>query len=264
MVPLVNSDNFRIFCALIRRDIKVFSSELIDTIIDGIVLIFTETLTYGAFLPLMGMPATDIAAMYIGSIVFILFFLGENLSISHVFDLRYERFIDYQLILPISRPWLFAHFVASFVIQTALISSLLLIFGLLLLGNKFAVISPHWLLLIIVYFLSLIFFGLFFLLLSFITHFEWFMDNVWPRILSPLYAFGCTVFIWNKVEELSPAIAKLCLLNPLTYISEGLRAAAIGGQTFISLWICIPVISISIIALSYLLMYGINKTLDPV
>lgn len=212
----------------------------------------------------MGMPSTEIAAMYIGSIVFILFFLGENLSINHVFDLRYERFIDYQMILPISRPWLFAHFIVSFIIQASIISSLLLFFGLFLLGSTFAVIAPSWIALIIVYLLSLVFFGLFFLLLSFITKFEWFMDNAWPRVLSPLYAFGCTVFVWDKVNELSPVLAKICLLNPLTYISEGMRAAAIGGSTFISLWICIPAISISIIILCYLLMYGINKTLDPV
>jgi len=235
-----------------------------DTIIDGIVLIFTEILLYSHFLPLMGMPSTEIAAMYIGSVVFVLFFLGENLSIRHVFDLKHERFIDYQLVLPISRPWLFAHYIVSFMIESSIISGLLLTFGLFLLGDKFAVISPDWIGLVIIYILSLLFFGLFFLFLSFVTNFEWFMDNIWPRVLSPLYGFGCTVFIWSKVNELSPWLAKLCLLNPLTYVSEGLRAASIGGPAFIPLWICIPVISCTIAALSYALMRSISKTLDPV
>ncbi len=264
MVYFTDNYNFRIFCALIRRDIKVFASELIDTIIDGIVLVVTEILLYSHFLPLMGMPSTEIAPMYIGSLVFVLFFLGENLSISHLFDLKYERFIDYQLLLPISRPWLFAHYLVSFIIESSIISGLLLVFGLLLLGNKFAVISPNWFGLVAIYFLSLIFFGLFFLFLAFIAHFEWFMDNVWPRVLSPLYAFGCTVFVWSKVNQLSPWLAKFCLLNPLTYVSEGLRAAAIGGSDFIPLWICITVVSCTIIALFYALMLGIKKTLDPV
>lgn len=260
----MNNNNFSIFCALIKRDIKVFSSELIDTIIDGIVLIFTEVLLFGHFLPLMGMPAADIAAMYVGSVVFVLFFLGENLSIRHVFDLKHERFIDYHLLLPISRPWLFAHYIISFIIEAFLISSFLLLFGLMLLGNKFAIVELHWIGLAIIYFLSLIFFGIFFLLLSFISGFEWFMDNVWPRILSPLYAFGCTVFTWNKVNELSPWLGKLCLLNPLTYVSEGLRAALIGGSEFISLKICITMTIFFIALFSCYLAYSIYKQLDPV
>lgn len=257
-------NSFSTFLALTNRDLKVFSQELADTIIDGIILIITEVLMFGYLLPLMGMPKEDIAPMYIGSIIFLLFFLGENLSLKHVFDLKHARYIDYQLTLPFSYHWLFFHYIVSFIIETIIISLPLLIFGIWLLGSNFALLSINWFAALYMYLISLIFFSIFFLYLSFAYSFEWFMDNVWPRILSPLYGFGCTVFYWKQVKAISPFLSFLCLLNPLTYISEGIRSALLGDPKFIPAPLCFFILLFFTFFIYLGLQKGINQQLDPV
>jgi len=250
--------------ALIRRNIKVFRSELVGTLIDGAFLIITDVILFGYFLPLMGMPMDNIGPMYIGSIIFMLFFLGENLALRHVFDLRYERFIDYHLTLPVKKRWLFAQYIVSFMIESAVMSIPLLTLGAWLLGDRLMMVTLNIPGLIIIYLLSLIFFGLFFFYLSICSSFDWFMDNIWPRVLSPIYSFGCTVFTWKQLYSISPTIGYLALLNPLTYVSEGMRAAFLGGGEFISVWTCCAVLTVSCVVLIAALSRDIYNQLDPI
>lgn len=254
----------RTIIALLRRDLKVLSQKLLGTLIDGAILVTTEIMLYAHFLPLMGMPAVNIAPLYIGSVIFILFFLGENTALKQIFDIHNDRFIDYQITLPLGYRALFTYHVISFMIEAFLISIPLFVVGIIMLGQKISLVHAQWPLFIIIYFLSILLFALFFLVTSVIVKLEWFMDNIWPRVLSPLYAFGCTVFIWHDVYDFSKPLAYACLTNPLTYVSEGLRASLLGGNQFINAWICMVMIMVSIALNIWLLAYGIKKRLDPV
>lgn len=256
--------NFYVFCALIRRNMRVFSAELVNTIIDGFVLVVSDVILFGYFLPLMGMSRELIAPLYIGTLIFILFFLGENLAIRHVFDLKYDRFIDYHITLPISKSWLFAHYIISFMIEALILSIPLLIAGFVLLPTtNLSIDLPRIMAALALYLLVLLFFGIFFLYMSLSSSYEWFMDNLWPRVLSPLYSFGCTVFTWHQVYSISKPLALVCLLNPMTYISEGLRSLLIGGE-FIPAWICTLVVILSIFGCAFLLKNSVKTQLDPI
>lgn len=256
--------SFSTLLALTRRDLKVFLYELLGTFIDGMVIVVTEAVLFGYLMPLMGMPKTTIAPLYIGTMMWVLFFLGENLAIHHVFDLKHNRFIDYQLSLPLGHQYLFAHYVLSFAIKTTIISLPLLYFGITLLGERFQIISFNSMGFIAIYLMSILFIALFFLYLSFAYSFTWFMDNVWPRILSPLWGFGCVFFVWRQAYDISPILGYFFLLNPLTYISEGMRSAIIGGPEFINVWICVGMLAIFCSATIYGLRQGISHYLDPV
>ena len=59
------SENARIFCALIRRDMKVFRSKLITAFIDGIFVVGLQVIMSGYLLPQMGMDKKLIAPLYI-------------------------------------------------------------------------------------------------------------------------------------------------------------------------------------------------------
>ena len=115
--------NISIFFALITRDIKVLRLRLKDLIIDGLILVCVTVLIFGYLLPLLGMPTSLIAPVFLGnSLCFFLASLGYNFAMRMVYDLKFNRFIDYFLTLPLPKRWLFSYFVASFIIETSIVT----------------------------------------------------------------------------------------------------------------------------------------------
>ncbi len=65
------------------------------------------------------------------------------------------------------------------------------------------------------------------------------LSNFWMRFNSPLMTFGGFFIPWFVMYELSPWLGRLVLLNPLLYVTEGLRGAIIGGEHYIPLGYCL-------------------------
>ena len=52
-----------------------------------------------------------------------------------------------------------------------------------------------------------------------------YLDNMWPRVLGPMFTLGCLLFTWNRIHSFSPKVSYLFLLSPVTYCVEELRHA---------------------------------------
>ncbi len=256
--------NLRIFLALLHRDLLVLKQKWRGMIIDSVVPLVAQVILFGKLFPLLGMPASFIAPLYLGSITGFSFFFGFSLGLRIVFDIQYTRFIDYHMSLPLPKRWLFAQYVTYFMIETAAVTLPLILLGIILLGKSFTIVVTSWPLFFVSYILMLLFFGTFFLALSFHYDFDWFRENLWPRRLTPLFTLSANFFVWKSIYAFSPWISYLFLLNPVTYLAEGLRATLIGGDAFISPSICIPMTCIFITLAVLLLCVGIHKRLDPV
>ena len=92
----------------------------------------------------------------------------------------------------------------------------------------------------------------------------WFRFNIWARVLTPLNFFGCIWYTWHSLNTISKPLGKLVLLNPYTYMTEGLRTALLQNDASLPLSICIPALLCFIavgFALSLTLIY---KHLDAV
>ncbi len=59
-------------------------------------------------------------------------------------------------------------------------------------------------------------------------------------IFAPLIFTGSVQFPWRSLDELR-WFQVLCALNPLTYISEGVRAALVPSVPHLPLWLCLLV-----------------------
>jgi ABC-type polysaccharide/polyol phosphate export permease len=94
--------------------------------------------------------------------------------------------------------------------------------------------------------------------------YQWYMDNIWPRILSPLLCLGAVFFTWHGINLFSPRIAQLTLLNPFTYVAEGIRQGLLGGTEYLPFTYCVPAVFLALVVVVGLLAYGIKKRLDPV
>lgn len=256
--------NATVFKALVYRDCIMIKKRLRGSLIDSLVQLFIAVVLMGGLLPTMGIPATMIAPLYLGSQVAQIFFLGMSFGLRNLFDLRYARLIDYRLTLPIDKSWLFASYIVYFMLEALIITLPLMTIGIMLLGERFIMIAPNYIASALLYCMSLVFLGTFFLALSFYYDYDWFLQNIWPRRLT--FLFGCSpvFFTWFNAKQFAPNLASIMLLSPMTYIAEGLRSGLIGTNDFISIYVCIPMTACFIAAASWFLTKSIIKRLDPV
>ena len=91
-----------------------------------------------------------------------------------------------------------------------------------------------------------------------------FYADLWPCILAPMYSFGCISFTWKSVYLLRPYIANAMLINPMTYCTEGLRAALLAGTDTLSLMTCIVMLFLfCMLSFVFYWMFALRR-LNPV
>ena len=230
----------RVFGALLYRDVRFIISQLPSRLLDGVFIVAVQTLAIGSFLPLLGMPVELSGPLYIGTMTQIIFSTAFTFAFRIAFDLKTDRFIEYELTLPLPKFLVIAKIIVSFMIQLALVGLPLIFLGTVFLGKIFSLHNASWALSIITYFLTLLFYSLLFVYLAFNYSYPWFTDNAWTRRLTPLFLTGCAYFTWYKLYAFNHFLAYFLLINPLTYVHEGLRAALLGQENFLSAWLCVP------------------------
>ena len=87
-------------------------------------------------------------------------------------------------------------------------------------------------------------------------------DILWVRIVFPLWFLGGFEFSWNSVHLIAPKLSYLLLLNPIIYMTEGVRAALLGQDGMISFWICCLVLSVMFVGVGYWSFKALKKRLD--
>ncbi len=261
---LVNKNYFLTYCMLVRRDAVVIQQRLTHALINATVRVLVSVIEFGGLFPAMGVPHDLVAPLFIGAIAMQLLFQGMGFGIRTLFDLKFNRFIDYHMTLPLPKRWLFASYITYFCMEAAIVTLPLFSIGIILLSDAFQSISPNYPLFIVIYMMTLIFNGLLFLGLSFYYQFDWFMQNLWPRRLTFLLMLSPLFFVWHKAREFSPKASLIMLASPLTYSAEGLRATLIGGTNYIPVHFCILGLGVSILFAIGFAARGITNRLDPV
>jgi ABC-2 type transport system permease protein len=263
-MQFINKSYFYTYLALMRRDMLVIKQRLRSALTDSGVQLVMHVLLYGSLFPALGISTDLIAPLFVSSQAISIIFLGMGFGIRILFDINFSRFIDYRLTLPIPKRWLFASYLTYFVIEGVIITTPLLLAGIIFLGTKFKMIAPNWPLFIITYLISFVLIGMLFLGLSTYYKFNYFMENLWPRRLTFLFSFSPTFVLWSQIQGFSPFFAKLMLLNPMTYLCEGLRATIIGGPAYISGYLCTGMMVLWSCLFALLVRRGVSKRLDPV
>lgn len=252
------------FAMLAWRDLRAILARLPARLFDGSIVVFMQTLAIGQFLPLLGMPGQLIAPLFIGTFTQIIFTAAYGISFRYVNDLHKNKFINYQLTLPLPKAWVFAHIVLSFIIEFICISIPLVFLGSIFLGSSFSLIHARWPLVFCMYALTLVFYALLFVYLAFACPYTWFLDNIWARRLTPLFLLGCSYYTWKKLYAFNVPLAVILLANPLTYVHEGLRGTLLEPSFFLSAWLCMGIIAGACALLIVLLTHAVRKRLDPV
>ncbi|MFJ4320923.1 ABC transporter permease [Streptomyces lavendulae] len=83
---------------------------------------------------------------------------------------------------------------------------------------------------------------------------------VFAVTLTPLMFTGCTQFPWHGLAEVR-WFQVLCTLNPLTYVTEGIRSLLLppGGPGSIPLWVCVSALTAAILIFGAIGIKGFHR-----
>ncbi|MBI2352616.1 hypothetical protein HYV11_00010 [Candidatus Dependentiae bacterium] len=249
---------------LLLRSIKISSKGLFDKIINSLIWSIFTILIYTYIMPNMGMDQTIGTFMAATLPLSCAFFASFNTSYILLIDMTNDgSALTYELLLPIPQWIIFAKYAIENSYQAIVVSFFILPISKLLLWDHlslehFSIIKFHFMLII-----ASISFGFFSIFVASITK-DMFSgyDNISNRIIFPMWLLGGYQFSWKTLYQISPTLAYLNLLNPLTYALEGGRSTIIDPQLCLPYWYCIFALIIFAIISGYFGIQKLKKRLD--
>jgi len=255
---------FNVFKNLLKIDLKLFKEILLDKIVDLFIWVACTILIMGYIMPLLGL-SNDYGVFQLAGLV-------ASAGLFEVFpsvmglvsDYEGDRLISYQLILPVPSWLIFIKIICHYAISAIILGLCVIPMGKLVLWQQFDLTQIQLIPFALMALVTGIFYGVFTLLISSMCKDMSRIGNVWMRFIFPLWFLGGFQFSWTVLYRLAPKLAYANLLNPMTYIMEGMRAALLGQAEYISVWYCIMASLCFIIAFGWIALARLKKRLDYV
>ena len=257
--------SFRTLLVLLQRDQKDLLPSLFDSIINSTILFVFQGVQFLFLYPVLGMSQQMAASVFMGTFVFLFIEVAFTKSLALVYDLRFGRFIEYFMILPLHRNWVLSFYVLSAVIRMICNTLPMFLLAKLLLGNTFNIAGIHWIGLVSIYLLSMVFCALLFFSVAFLANFDWYMNSLWQQVLMPMQIFGGIFFTWSSIATSFPVLHALMRINPYTYMLEGLRLSVLDFyQSSLSIGTCIIAMIIACAVGCLVLSEAAKRRLDMI
>jgi hypothetical protein len=256
-------ESVRIMMLLLERELFVMLKSWRATLFSA--AMFSVLLACAArfFLPLMGMSEVFVIPLFLGSFIVSCLSIGYSCCLEIAYDLRAPQLIRYYSMLPAHFGFIIAAQVLAIMMRIIVLAIPVLMGGLCIINQWHMLNISGGAVLAIISFAAL-FNALFFLILAYSCTIQILLGNVWPRFLSPLFAFGCALYPWRTVASHSPIFSLFLLCNPMTYCVEGLRSACLGGEHFISVPHCLGFLMGVVSILSGVLWAVSIRAVNPV
>ncbi len=237
-----------VFFQLIRRDLIAFKREFRTKFIDTALLFFTNVMAFGYFLQQEGAHEGYAAFFVVGAIasfgfVEIVGKVGVQLA-----DMGGDKTIFHTLVMPITSNRVFLYIATSWAITSMILSVLLFPLGKLLVFTEW-----HWGAIsfwraAVMFITANLFFGTFALWLTSVIKGMTSLNSLWLRYIAPMWMFGGYVYSWQSAYDLSHMVGYISLINPMIYVMEGMRAAALGQEGYLPFWLCLGMLWVFIVA----------------
>ncbi len=225
-----------IFYHLLRRDLHVFRKEFMGKLFDTGSILLTTLILFGYFLPTYGLSSNFGAFILVGVIGGFGFFEIIGKVSQMIADLEGDRTILHLLSLPIPSWMVFVYYAISWATLSFIIGLLMIPIGKLVLFSQFDMGKVDFFKLFLIFVLGNLFFGFFALWLSSIFKKLSSVGHLFVRIVNPMYSFGGWMYAWHTAYQMSPILGYAHFINPLIYVMEGMRSAALGPEGFLPFW----------------------------
>lgn len=227
------------FGALLRRDIKVAQRELPFFLLRVTLQPMLMVFIFGYLLPRMGFVQGGYGGALLPGVLALSITLAAIMGVAlpMVQDFGISGEIEDRLLAPIPMQFVALEKVMNGTVQGLLAALFLLPVARLIMGPINGLTVANFGLVILLVLLGGAAFSAFGL---------WLGTAISPQqigvlfgiILTPLIFFGCTYYPWQGLSVV-PVMKYLVLLNPLVYVSEGLRATLTPSLPHMPLWLVI-------------------------
>ena len=219
----------RVFAALLLRDVVVARRELpfflVRTAIQPILL----TIVFGYLLPKMGFVRADYTAALLPGIIGVSLAASaiQSVSLPMVADFGFTREIEDRLLAPIPVSLVAVEKIVAGALQGVLAALFVLPIARLIMGPIPGLSAAHLGVALLVTLLGATAFAAIGLVFGTVIQGQH-IGLMFGFIVAPMLMFGCTYFPWAGLSVV-PALKMAVLINPLVYVSEGMRAALTPG-----------------------------------
>ncbi len=256
--------SWSLFLQLMRKDLLQFRRVYAGKFFDTCFLFFTNVIVFAYFLPQFIAFSDYGPFILIGAIAsFGLFDIIAQVS-ELIFDVEGDRAINFTLAMPAPSWVVFGQIALKWAANNFLLCIPLFLVGKLILWAQFDLWKINIPKLLLIYVTSCLFFGFFSLWLTSILRKVKSLSSLFLRFINPLFMFGGFFFTWQSTFELSPILGYVILINPMIYVMEGMRAAALGQEGYLPFWICVIVLWGFILTLGACALNILKKRLDCV
>ena len=251
-----------VFWQLIRRDLYLFRFDYLKAILNSMIWLFCVVVVSNYIMSAMGIRTGYGIFILIGSIASVSLFRCIHSMPVLLNDVGHDGPISYYLSLPIKQYMIFVRYAISFALKAAIITLSVIFLTKLCMWQVFDFTNLSLLKYLIIFFITHIFIGFFTLFLTAYTPDMSYFENIWARIIFPMWFLGCYQFDWMTLYQQIPLFAYINLLNPLTYIIEANRVVFLGQAGYLNFWLCCVMLILFTFVAAYLGIYKFIKRLD--
>jgi ABC-2 type transport system permease protein len=215
----------RVFTAILLRDVTVARRELPYFLIRTTLQPILFVIVFGFLLPRMGLVPRAFTTTMIPGILALSLAMSaiQSVALPMVADFGYTKEIEDRLLAPISTDLVAVEKIVAGVLQGSIAAAFVLPIARLIMGPIPGLTFSNLGLLVLVTILSGAAFSAMGLFLGTAIAPQQ-IGLMFSVILAPMIMFGCTYYPWVGLERV-PAMKYVVLINPLVYVSEGMRAA---------------------------------------
>ena len=250
------------FIELLRTDFLIFKEVFAGKAFNMLIWVISNVAVNAYLMPYFGVNESYGPFMVAGTFATIGLFEIYPSAINLISDLQHDRLISYQLLLPLPSTLVFFRLILFYFFNMSIMQLMTLPLSTALVYQRINFNTIN-----IGHLLAIVIIGNFFYasmtlyLATKVTILEK-IGNVWSRFLYPLWYLGCYHFSWKALYSVQPQLAYLNLLNPMTWLMEGLRSSFLGPKDFLSFWVAIIVILCMFFLLSWRGIVNLKKRLD--
>jgi ABC-2 type transport system permease protein len=264
--PAVTSANLRVslrtFGSVLWRDVFVTWRELLPFLLQVVVQPFFTLFIFGKVLTSMGYVGGNYTAILLPGIVALNGFLGalQNTTMPLIMDFSWTREIEDRLLAPLPIPLVAVEKMLFGALRGIVAALVMVPVGFLILDNVSWPASSWLPVAGIVILGSLAGAGIGMTIGTTVTPRR--INIMFAVIMMPLMFTGSTQFPWVGLNHVR-WFQVVCALNPLTYVSEGMRAELVPQVPHIAIWIDVAVMIVAILIFGAIGIKGfLRRALD--
>jgi ABC-2 type transport system permease protein len=219
--------SWRVFRALLARDVVVVRREILPFLARTAMQPLMFTIVFGFLLPKMGFVRAGYTSALLPGVLAVSLALAavQSVALPMVADFGFTKEIEDRLLAPIPN-WLVAlEKVVSGTLQALLAAAFVLPLARLIMGPIAGLSAAHLPEVAVVTLFGALAFSMIGLFLGCVVAAQQ-IGLLFGMIVAPMIMFGCAYYPWRGLDAV-PAMKYAVLVNPLTYIAEGLRGVLI-------------------------------------